>query len=203
MSRPIGFILVFPLLVIYLRKRHILFLDIKVPFRILKKVDSRIFYIFCVPLGFLTALTIQSFYTKNIFSWFLAEKAWGRTLSFPFVSIFDAFLAIFQESSIVLKIYNLFNLAVISLWLVVLLKSKNKLPVSYLVYGILILLPSLCSAKLEAVSRYILVNFPFFVAFAIFSERFKKHTLLIYLICSILALSLLAFRHYCGGFSFF
>ncbi len=203
MTRSVGFFLVIPLLLIYLNKQNISFSDIRHPSKIFRKLNINFICILCVPLGFLTALLIQSIYTKNLFSWFIAEKMWNRTLSLPFVSIFNAFLAILYNHAIVFKLYNLFNLAIVCLWIRTLILTRNRLPLPYFLYGIVIMLPSLCSTKLEAISRYILVNFPFFIAFSIFSERIKKPFFLAYLIGSVFMLIIFAFRHYCGGFSVF
>jgi hypothetical protein len=159
LTRPLGALIVIPLLYEYLRLINFYF----------KNIGRQIFYFFLIPLG----LALFSYYnyilTKNPFAFLQIQGAWGRQLVNPIRLIWGG---LFHGD--ITSIFNsLFVLSVISLVIIFYKKFRG----SYLIFiAYSIIVPLLFG--LESMPRYILVIFPLFILLAqITKNKFVNYSL--------------------------
>jgi hypothetical protein len=129
------------------------------------------------------------------FSWgdplaFSLQEAtyWHRSLTFPLLSIFSAFGALFQTPRTDLFLLNLVDIVFVFVFLAALVIGWKRIPLQYAVFGLAVALFSISYPQgvvepLTAAPRYMLVVFPFFLILGIWGKRFFANWLIT--ICSL------------------
>jgi hypothetical protein len=153
LTRPLGIVILIPLLWIYLEA---------VEWR-LRRIRRDVACLLLIPAGFSVFLFVGFFLAGDFLAPIKAQAAWGRALVMPWKTlVYPVF-----GNAWVTPIHQ--ALAVLSLMLTF-LAAKRFTSKSYALYSLLLLIPPLFSGTLQSSGRFFVVVFPLFVVMAGFGR---------------------------------
>ena len=154
LTRPLGVLIVIPLLWMYMES---------VGWKPLK-IRKDVLWFLLIPLGLLSFLLYAHHLTGDYLAPIHAQKAWQKTFAMPWTT----FLHPVGGSLHVTHVEQVLTI----LFIVLSLLSLFKLPsMSYGIYSLLLILPPLTSGTLISTSRYYVVLFPAFIIMALLGRR--------------------------------
>lgn len=188
MTRIQGFLLMFPMIYMYLKTKE---------FNI-KKIDKNIILMFLVPLGIIVFFSYLYLVTGNFLIHFNNHEGYGRAITFPGLAIVRTITYDFTVSPSIMKyFYYPFNIFMTIMFLYLIYKSYYKLKKEYTIFFGLSFLMPLMSSSLQAIARFEIVMFPAFMVLALIENK-NKYIKLLYAIFFILMI-MFTFWHTLGG----
>ena len=154
-TRPLGVMIGVPLLLLYLRS---------VRWR-LSAIRPAILWLCLVPAGIAAHLLYCYLQTGDFLAPVHVQTNWGRETSWPWESLLNPT----EDSRYVNMMDRIVTLSCLALSFLAIFR----LPPGYGLYGLLLLLPPLCTGSLLSITRYCVVAFPAFMMLAILSGRFR------------------------------
>lgn len=139
----------------------------------LKKVDRRFLYIFIPLLGFAIYNLWLFFHFHDPFLFLTSQKYWGRSVIDPASTIFSYIWAHLTGEGRPINDY--FDLASTVLFLTILALGSKKIPSSWWIFSVLVILVPASTGTLTSMPRYLLPSLGTFVILGNFLE--KKYNL--------------------------
>jgi len=174
LTRPQGMIILFPLAYMCLKSRR-------------PVVD--IAYAFLPLLSAIFLLAYHYAATGDPLIQMSTQEDFKRSLSFPWVPVFNSIGLLVQTPGLAGKFYHLFNLFTLAFFSAFLIKSYKMIGKEYFIYYLISLMVPLFTQRLEAITRFYLVVFPAFMAMSILPMWVRPRRIL-----------LLPFPSFCGAY---
>jgi len=171
LTRPVGIVLIIPFVVLFLQRFGV-------------RTDATpkggtvnwacwLLPIALIPAGLLIYILYQWMIFGNPWLFSVEQVLWGRYLSFPWVGIFNAIRGIFTPGPFVWQ-DNVNDLLFTLVPVVALILGWKQLPLHYSLFSLAMILFVLCGPSqyepLLSVPRFLLVVFPIFILFALWSK---------------------------------
>lgn len=162
----------------------------------IKNTDRKILCIFLIPLGLITFLAYDYAITGDPFIQFYTQAKFGRHLSMPWEGFASSFDAILTSNNGFVIFYNIYNISLAMIFLLLVIFSFKSIRKEYSIYVILSLVLPLFSNTLQAISRFNLMLFPAFILMAKFSDNKRYDAILkIIFVLSAILMILFTIRH--------
>jgi Gpi18-like mannosyltransferase len=163
-TRPIGILILLPILYEYLAHKEFQF----------KKIDINFFYLFTSSAGFLIYPIFLQFKFGNPLIFISSQSYWGRLPSQPANLIWESYLYLFSLKQFGSQNYALlafnFGVVIFAFWLII--YSYKKIRPSYFIYSVLMLIVPLLTGSFSSMIRFILPVFPIFICLAMLGENY-------------------------------
>jgi len=191
-TNPLGVTVLFPLLLLYLRKKSTPGskkwrgrLDLK---RLCRRFDLHVLWLALVPLGIIAYYAYLYFLTGNFWADVDGESHFGRSFGLFVHTIFNS-VKLAVGSGSVLAWANLTFVSGYAILLVYMAASK-KIRMEHLLLAALFVLIPLSTGQTDGIGRYGMAAFPFFWAMALLGERPVFHWAYLVLASALLLLLL-------------
>lgn len=183
LTRPQGIIILFPLLYIYFKNNGF-------------AAKRDIAYAFLPLLSVVFLLAYHYAATGNPFIQMSTQEDFKRSLSFPWVPVFNSISLLINTPGLAGKFYHILNLFTLAFFSAFLVKSYKMIGKEYFIYYLVSLMVPLFTQRLEAITRFYLVVFPAFMTMSISADNRGTGTALkaLYFAFSILMI-MFAIRH--------
>ncbi|MBI2579582.1 MAG: glycosyltransferase family 39 protein [Candidatus Aenigmarchaeota archaeon] len=190
LTRFIGLAMFIPVLYMYLRSKK---------FR-LTSLDRNIFFVFLLPMAFITFMLYHYAALGNPFLQFYTQGNFSRTIGLPHMSFVNTFSEIFTTGSVFVVFYNYFNVIMTLAFLSIMVLYWKKTPLEYNLYVLFSFIMILSSGILASVVRFELVMFPIFMSIAKISEISRKSRFIVsFIFVMLFAIQIIALINHVNG----
>ena len=162
LTRILGVFLVFPIFFEYLKKNNF-------------KFKKEIFSILGAPLGLGTYMFFLWKKFRNPLQFLESQKSWGREIEPNIFCNFFEKIKYFFNFTINHHAMALIEISFVFLFLFLIISAffYQKIRKSYAIWMLVLFLPPVMQNVWTSTNRYVLVIFPAFILFSIFSQKFK------------------------------
>jgi hypothetical protein len=179
LSRPLGVLILIPLILDYLKNKN---------WKI-HKIKGDVAYLLFIPAGFFTFLLSLYQLTGNLFAPMQIQSAWNKIFAMPWETLIKPVFYV----PFITEFDQLFTVGFILLGIVALIRLPSP---SYGIYSLLIVAPPLMTGNLRSAVRYCAVVFPIFIVLALFGKKYSIHQFITILFLTLQILFMVAWSNF-------